>query len=679
VNQAPKLLVEWSSPWEEFLTSIRPALGRSPQHLAGEAHVGLFPYRGMLICWVVEVVLLIAAVALPARLASMQPYEAPPRPKYEVIYYSGDELPRTEDKGGAASGRSGRSGGQEAHHRTQTIRVARGNSLRETVVDAPKLNLPRSDSAVANLLAMKAVPGPAPAEGLKSSQRAPALSPMAVPPAPSVQSDKMRGAPGLSAGVIAPTPQVQRDQMQAAPALSANVIAPAPSAQQRDIATLRLPGSQPVQIVPPPVSAPEKTTNSDSRLTLPAPSVIAPPPTVARDLSAAGPGFGAGELRKQIVPPPAQMGGTSTERQAVGGMGGGLGNPAVVPPPVQLSGGSGGQHQPVSGLGGGTGIVPPPPTLSGGTSLSGQGSGSRGSGRGGALDVGSIAAPPKSGGSGTGTGIVVSNRPGSGVGVPGSGGAGALAMSPSGGDKPGLGGSGGGSGIGRGNGPGSGSSGEGAGAGKEGSGRGSDVMAKNGISPYPGPGGAGSGTSGTPAISGVAVNGGSGNTSTVQLPSFGSGSNQASAPGRSSTNDHHGPGITIEASPRSGGAFNFYGRLNADKVYTIYIETGLGTAVLEYGDSTSAARRYAGDLSAPEPIRAELPANLRRSRLIITCVLDRSGALTNLRVLESSGAEMTSKVMAALPTWKFRPAMRGDQPVEVNAILGFGVDTNDRF
>ena len=678
MNHGPKLLVEWSSPWEEFLTSIRPALGRSPQHLAGEAHVGLFPYRGMLICWVVEVALLIAAVALPAKLASMQPYEPPPRPKYEVIYYSGDELPRTEDVGGAAAGRSGRSGGQEAHHRTQTIRVARGNSLRETVVDAPRLNLPHSDSAVANLLAMKAVPGPAPAEGLKSSLRTPALSPTAVPPPPEVQPDKMRSAPGLNAGVIAPTPQVQRDQMQTGPALNGSVVPPAPSAQQRDIATLRLPGSQPAVVVPPPVSAPERIANSSSRLTLPAPSVIAPPPSVARDLAAAGPGFGAGELRKQIVPPPAQMGGTSMERGIVGGLGGGLGNPAVVPPPVQMGGGSG-QHQPVSGLGGGGMVVPPPPTISGAGSISGQGSGSRGSGRGGPLDVGSVAAPPKSGGSGTGTAIVVSSRPGSGIGVPGNGGTGSLAMSPSGGDKPGLGGSGGGSGIGRGNGPGSGSSGEGPGAGKEGGGRGSDVMAKNGISPYPGPGGAGSGTSGTPAIPGVAVKGGTGSSSAVTLPSFGSGSNQPNAPGRSSANDHHGPGITIEASPRSGGAFNFYGRLNADKVYTIYIETGLGTAVLEFGDSTSAKRHYAGDLSAPEAIRAELPANLHRSRLVVLCVLDRSGLLTNLQVLESSGSEMTSKVMAALPGWKFRPAMRGDQPVEVNAILGFGIDTNDRF
>jgi hypothetical protein len=36
-------------------------------------------------------------------------------------------------------------------------------------------------------------------------------------------------------------------------------------------------------------------------------------------------------------------------------------------------------------------------------------------------------------------------------------------------------------------------------------------------------------------------------------------------------------------------------------------------------------------------------------------------------------------VIAALRGWKFQPAMRSNQPVEVTAILGFNIDTNDRF
>src|SRR5436190_8016426 len=332
-------------------------MGRSGERLAGEARSGLFPYRGMMVTWVLEAALLIAVIVVPAKLARMRPYTPPPLPKYDIIYFSGEELPRAEDAGGAQSGRSGPAGGQEAHHRTQTIRVARGNSLREKVVDAPKLNLPRSDSAVANLLAFKTIPGPAPAEGLKSSARLPAMSAAAVPPAP----------------------QIDRDKIQSTPTLDAAVIPPAPAAQ-RDLASLRLPGSHAAEVIPPPVSAPEQVSNLNPQLTLPVPTIVAPPPQITHEI-ASGPGFGAGELRKQVVPPPIQMGESSGEHRNIGS----LGNAAVIPPPAQV-GGASLQHQSVNGLGGGASVVPPTPSVSA-ISVGGQGSGNRGLGRGGPLDL----------------------------------------------------------------------------------------------------------------------------------------------------------------------------------------------------------------------------------------------------------------------------------------------------
>jgi hypothetical protein len=650
VNDTPNFLVEWPSRWDEFLTAVGPALGRSPKRLAGEAQSGLFPWWGILLSWAFELLFLVAIIVVPAKLASMQPYEAPPKPKYDIIYYSGNELPRTEDVGGAESGRSGRSGGHEAHHPTQTIRVARGSTPRETVADAPKLDLPKSNSAVANLLAMKALPGPAPAEGMRSSLRSPLMSQTAVAPAPQLP-----------------------DQLRATPELNVGAVAPSAAVPQREVSTLRLPGSNAMQVVPPTVSAPERVTNLNPKLTMPAPNVVAPPPTMAQEVSKIGPGFGPGDLQNQIVPPSVQVGDASAQHRTVSG----LGSTSVVPPTVQLGAGSA-QRSAMGGMGTGASVVAPPPSLSGGGSVTGQGRGNRGVGLGGALDAGLAAAPPSSNGGGSASGVVVSSQPGSKVGLPGSGGSGALAMSPSGGDKPGLGGSGGGGGVGRGDGPGSGFSGPGSGAGKDGSGPGSDPMAHGGISPYPGPGGAGTGTNGTPAMPGVSVKGGSSNV--VTLPSFGSGAKPGATPGRSNTTPgSHGPDITIVATSRSGGAFNFYGTLKGDKVYTIYITTTLGTAVMQFADPASAAHGYAEDLTAPQPMRSELPPNLPKSRLVIACVLDRSGSLRRPQVLEPATAVMTSKVLTALNGWKFSPVLRGNEPIEVNAILGFNIDTNDRF
>ncbi len=199
--EPPRLLVEWSSPWEEFKSAFRPALTRPPKALAGEAPIGMFPYRGMLICWLLECLLLIAVIELPERFVSLEIPPPPTRPQWDVIYYSGDELPQTQDRGGAQAGKSGRAGGQQAHHRTQTIRVARGDTPTEKVVDAPKINLPHSDSAVANLLAFKPLPGPPPAEGLRSTLIAPTLPESAVQPSPELNASTSRAQSALTPNV----------------------------------------------------------------------------------------------------------------------------------------------------------------------------------------------------------------------------------------------------------------------------------------------------------------------------------------------------------------------------------------------------------------------------------------------------------------------------------------------
>lgn len=252
-------------------------------------------------------------------------------------------------------------------------------------------------------------------------------------------------------------------------------------------------------------------------------------------------------------------------------------------------------------------------------------------------------------------------------------------MSPSGGDKPGLGGSGGGTDIGRGAGPGSSVTGNGTGAAKTGPGRGSEPSARAGISPTPGPGGAGNLTSGNPPVRGVDISGGS---SIVTLPGFGSdsaGSAEPTAPGRTPTKQREALGVTVVATASSGGAFEPYKNLLRGEKYTTYLDTSLGTVVMEFADESTSAHPFGGTLTAPSPVRIDLPDGLPRARMVVTASLDASGNLTNIRVLEAGPTSMTAKVIASLRGWKFQPATRGSQPVGVTAILGFGIDTNDRF
>ena len=323
-------------------------------------------------------------------------------------------------------------------------------------------------------------------------------------------------------------------------------------------------------------------------------------------------------------------------------------------------------------------VVPPPPSMGGGSNETGTGSGHRGIGLGAPMDVGAPSAPAHTGGAGSNAGAVISTQPGTKVGVPTNGGTGSLAMSPSGGEKPGLGGSGGGTAISRGNGSGSGLSGNGTGSAAAGTGHGSDPAARSGISPSNGPGGAGNSAVGNPAVRGVQISGGS---SIVTLPGFGSdpSANDPSTTHRSTSKQLQTLNVVIAATAGSGGAFEPYKNLLKGEQYTTYLDTAAGTVVMEFADQAAAAHSFRSAISAPVAIRTDIPNGTPRARMVIACIVDASGNIENVRVLEPGPANMTAKVLSALRSWKFQPAMRNDQPVGVTAILGFGVNTDDRF
>jgi len=828
-HEAPRLLVQWSSRWEEFIGSVKPALSRSEARLAGEAPFGLVPFRIMIPSYVIEAFVILAAIFIKVKVDELRPYVVPRIASHDVIYYSGDELPRTEDLGGAESGRTGEAGGQEAHHRTQTIKVARGESLVPQVVDAPNLKLPASTNAVANLLAIKPDPGPPPAEGMRSTRStpnlvatlvapspnvihdytrngirldpvaapstsvtrdrpltAPSFSPTLVAPAPSVSGnhtlvapalapavappptvsrDHPLAAPTLDPAVAPPVANLKRDPFRAAPSFGANVAAPAPSSVSRQLSAAPVQSMDP-RVVPPPVSAPEQASARTPKMSLPAPAVAAPPPSTdigsdVRRLSSGtvpDPGKAVvpppspqasgslmGSLLGRILgpsqvapPPPTSVSGNSTNsgsrpaltpnvappptplgaadpggnvrgnRNGSGvalgssvvapppstGLSGGtgtarpaapyIGNASVVAPPPSLAGNGGGSGK----LGGGAGapggrlladnVAPPPPSLAegkGGATVSGLSR--KGPGLGAPLDPGSGPAPPTSAGSGKEAGTVMSTQPGTKIGLPPNASKGSLAMSPVGGEKPGLGGAGGGNSIGHGTGTGSGMSGTDSGAGHTGTGHGSDPNSHGGISPANGPGGAGNIPAGSSAVPGVSISGGS-TSNIITLPSFGSdpSSTEPSAPDRSSTKSNK---PTLGFDIVGGSPFEAYKKLLGGETHYTVVDTIVGAVSMYYSDPTKTGQGFRGALAAPSALQSDLPEGLPRARMVVACTLDAQGNIKNPRVLEAGPAQMTAKVLAALRSWKFQPAMRNNQPVEVTAILGFGIDTNDHF
>lgn len=639
VERELKLLVDWSPRWHGFVTSIGPAFSRSERPLAGEISTSIFPVRNLFLTWSAEILFVLAVVFLPTKLGFIHPYVAPPHPKWDVVYYSGKELPQTEDSGGAPAGHKGKSGGLEAFHPTQVIKVARGQAVTDQVLDAPKLNLPTSSQPVANLLAIQKVPGPPPSEGMRASLTLPPMPKLAaVAPPPEVRREDWHKNLTINATAVPPPPEISREEMRKNPTVTASVVPPPPDSVPRELPQARFPQMR-TEVVPPPVSSPQRDTTATARLTMPAPSVVAPPPSLARDIS---------RMAGQVPVRPTQD---------------------VVPPPVQANlGNVTGRNVPSIAN---ASVVPPPPSLS--SQTSGRGMGRTGSGTGLPLEAGAPTAPPgNSGGNSPNSAAIISSKPGTTVGAPDAGSRGALAMSPTGGATPGIGGTGGGAGNTTGAGPGAAHDGGGAGNAKSGAGPGASSSAKTGTSPVPGPGGAGTGSrTGVPNTAGISVQGGS----IVTLPSFGGSASDPATAGRSSISGHPGPGITIVATSRSGGAFNFYGALKGDRVYTIYMDTTLGMAVLQFADPNSEAQGYTEELNAPEPLRKLLPPSADHTRVVISCVIDRIGNVKSAAVLDGKSSNLAAKILPALANWRFRPVLRGEKPVEVNAILGFNIDT----
>lgn len=590
-------LVRWEPRWEAFFDNLGPAFSAAPRlRIEHSAPRG----NSMAASVLLHMAMISTACLLwpiPELYMQVPSFIAPDYSR--IIYYQAPQLPQVHDSSGAQEGQSGKSGGREFYHPTQTIRIARGPKQVERVVDAPKLNLPRTNEPVANLLALGGPVAPAaPADSVTRSLKSPAFDiKPAVAPAPErpAMEFKELAKPHTNAAVKAPELATLPQHAAPRPALQSQAYIPlAPNVA--------------------------RSTVADPKLALPVGDIVQPAPAdIKRNVREFG-GLPSG-VNPAAPPPKAAGGATSGTSKAQTG-----GNPTGVP-------GSGGTG---NGVAGGTGVSPTPQT-----------------------------GEPGFGGTGGPSGIIVSVNPGDKVGMPAESELGSLAMSPQGGREGGFGGAGGGSGIGSGTGPGSGSAGTGPGAGRTGSGLGADPMAKGGTSLGPGPGGAGNGH--TPSMPGVTIRGG-----TVNLPSF------ASGPGMNPSipapaGPRRTPAVIIVASPRAGGALNKYGMLKGPKVYTIYLDTRGGTAVLQYADGSGAA--FAEDLTAPELKHSEVPSGIAKVRFVVSCMIDRTGILRNLKVLETSNAELTSGMVAALANWRFRPVLRGSEAIEAQAILGLGVDT----
>jgi hypothetical protein len=166
-------------------------------------------------------------------------------------------------------------------------------------------------------------------------------------------------------------------------------------------------------------------------------------------------------------------------------------------------------------------------------------------------------------------------------------------------------------------------------------------------------------------MAGVTIRGG-----VVYVPSFSGGaSSNASA-----VEQGQPPAIVVISTARAGGLLDPTLGTGGGRVYTTYFETTHGTVVLQFADP-AVAPGFEADLTVPQFLHTDFPSDIRMKFTVVACAMDRFGALSNLQIVRTADSSLVPKLLEALKGWKFRPALRGDRPVEITMALGFATNT----
>jgi len=127
--------------------------------------------------------------------------------------------------------------------------------------------------------------------------------------------------------------------------------------------------------------------------------------------------------------------------------------------------------------------------------------------------------------------------------------------------------------------------------------------------------------------------------------------------------------------------------LSSKRVYTLYVNmpnlsSATGSWILRFSelnlDPTKpfVASEAASDLAGPEPLRKvdpKYPQELISARVqgevILYAVIRKDGTVDSIQVVKGVDPQLDQNAMEALAKWKFRPAARNGEPVELETIV----------
>lgn len=145
--------------------------------------------------------------------------------------------------------------------------------------------------------------------------------------------------------------------------------------------------------------------------------------------------------------------------------------------------------------------------------------------------------------------------------------------------------------------------------------------------------------------------------------------------------------LIVSTGPMGGGGLNAYGALHCGKIYTVFVPMPGKNWVLQYcaraNSAQKSAPRVAGTVVQLDPglvppdaeerfdfPRLPIPEDKADKAIVLHGMIREDGTVGELKVFQGLLPELDEAAVAALSRWRFRPALRANQPVTVEILVG---------
>lgn len=145
--------------------------------------------------------------------------------------------------------------------------------------------------------------------------------------------------------------------------------------------------------------------------------------------------------------------------------------------------------------------------------------------------------------------------------------------------------------------------------------------------------------------------------------------------------------LIVSTGPIGGGGLGVYGALRGGKIYSMFLPMPGKSWVLQYSDAEKSAPKPAPGshtravqieqgLVRPEPLarfdfeRVPVPEEKADKLIVLQGVIQADGSVGDLKLYRGVQPDMDRAALAAFSRWKFKPALRANQPVAVQILVG---------